>query len=239
MKKSVYQKLESTMVRYRDLIKVPVADTGESFNRIPQTLIPNGYIAPLTDMTQVMGPGVIVRRSVLKKLIRAQKILCATSPTLSLYVTYGYRSLAIQQKRFLWKLSDISKNGIIFENPPDLYEEVHRSIAVPFVAGHPTGGAVDITIKDLKNDKVLDFGSNQYDSTKNCYVFAPVKRAARTNRSLLRSVMKKSGFAPFDGEWWHFSYGDREWAYFYKKPKALYSQCSISQVKSNLLQCEL
>jgi D-alanyl-D-alanine dipeptidase len=48
---------------------------------------------------------------------------------------------------------------------------------------------------------------------------------------LLRSVMLQAGFAPFDGEWWHFSYGDREWAYYYKKKYALYSQVSLSSLK--------
>lgn len=27
-----------------------------------------------------------------------------------------------------------------------------------------------------------------------------------------------------DGEWWHFSYGDKEWAYADKMPDALYGQ---------------
>jgi D-alanyl-D-alanine dipeptidase len=34
--------------------------------------------------------------------------------------------------------------------------------------------------------------------------------------------MVAAGFAPFYGEWWHFSYGDREWAAVYGEPAALY-----------------
>ena len=41
---------------------------------------------------------------------------------------------------------------------------------------------------------------------------------------ILRKIMLEVGFAPYDGEWWHFSYGDREWAYYYKKYKYLYPQ---------------
>jgi D-alanyl-D-alanine dipeptidase len=36
------------------------------------------------------------------------------------------------------------------------------------------------------------------------------------------------GFAPFDGEWWHFSYGDKEWAAYYNKPNAVYEQIDFS-----------
>jgi hypothetical protein len=48
--------------------------------------------------------------------------------------------------------------------------------------------------------------------------------AVRANRKMLRDAMMAEGFAPYDGEWWHFCYGDKEWAFYYKKDKALYNQ---------------
>lgn len=42
-------------------------------------------------------------------------------------------------------------------------------------------------------------------------------------RILLHDLMVAEDFAPFYGEWWHLSYGDREWAAFYNKPEAIYS----------------
>ena len=42
--------------------------------------------------------------------------------------------------------------------------------------------------------------------------------------------MLEQEFAPYDGEWWHFSYGDREWAFYYKKEKALYKQVNAEDV---------
>lgn len=222
------------MVRYRDLVTVPVADTGESFTTLKQTDVPNGYIPPMVNTEPILKENIIVRLSVKNKLINAQKILCGKNPELSLYITYGYRSLSVQTSRFLAKLLDITKTGF-FPDPMGLYEEVHRYIAVPTVAGHPTGGAVDIAIKNMATGRFLDFGSRMYDySTKDCYVYAPVSKRARENRKLLRQVMMLAGFAPFDGEWWHFSYGDREWAYYYKKPNALYKQVSARQVKASL-----
>ncbi len=96
-------------------------------------------------------------------------------------------------------------------------------IAVPEIAGHPTGGAVDIQI--VKDDMPLDMGTKIWEFTKDPYTFSPfIEQDARDNRLLLRSIMMDVGFAPFDGEWWHFSYGDKEWAAYYKKPSAVYNQ---------------
>lgn len=237
MSKLSYAQLEATMTSYRDLLKVPVADCGEPFVLLDSSMIINGYLSAMNDMKVYFKGQIPVRRRVFEKLKKAQASLQQKEPSLSLCVTYGYRSWEIQTKKFLEQLAIISKNKF-FADPINLYEEVHRFIAVPAVAGHPTGGAVDVTIIGNQSGKPLDFGSSQYDfSTKECYVYAPsITPDARNNRLLLRDVMIQAGFAPYDGEWWHFSYGDREWAYYYRKPNALYSQLSVSQVKSKLLQ---
>lgn len=102
---------------------------------------------------------------------------------------------------------------------------MHEKIAVPEVAGHPTGGAVDVTIYDMENQKELDFGSKIHDfSSDICYTFYKnISDDEKENRMLLRRLMLNEGFAPYDGEWWHFSYGDREWAFYYKKGECLYN----------------
>jgi len=96
-------------------------------------------------------------------------------------------------------------------------------IAVPEVAGHPAGAAVDIQM--LRAGKPLDFGTAIWEFVPDSYTFSPfVSRGAWTNRLLLRRTMMQAGFAPFDGEWWHFSYGDKEWAKYYDKAAAIYDQ---------------
>jgi D-alanyl-D-alanine dipeptidase len=45
--------------------------------------------------------------------------------------------------------------------------------------------------------------------------------------------MMNEGFAPYDGEWWNFSYGDKEWACYYKKEMSLYNQVNIKRVFKN------
>jgi D-alanyl-D-alanine dipeptidase len=43
-----------------------------------------------------------------------------------------------------------------------------------------------------------------------------------SNRMALNLAMALAGFVPFWGEWWHYSYGDREWAAFCGLPDAIY-----------------
>lgn len=229
---SQYERLEAEMVSYSNLTSVPVIDNKESLVVIRNSDMPNGYQPSMSDMTSLLQDRILIRQTVYNKLKQAQKALEKQDKDFSLYITYGYRSLEIQTKKFLEQLKIISGERF-FENSIDLYEEVHRFIAVPTVAGHPTGGAVDLTIINLANNQFLDFGSRLYDlSNKDCYTFSPnISRRGKRNRSLLRSCMLKAGFAPFDGEWWHFSYGDREWAYYYKKPNAIYDQLPERKVK--------
>lgn len=225
--------LEEKMVKYTDLIKIGTSENKEIFTSLSSVNIGNGYVKPFNDMEQLLGSDIYVRRTIAKMLTKAEKKLQKKFSTLSLYVTYGYRSLEIQTERFLGELSKQK----YFANAVELYEETHRYVAVPSVAGHPTGGAIDIIIKDLKTNKIIDFGANQYDySNKLIYVFSPnVSKRARENRMLLRNILMSVGFAPFDGEWWHFSYGDREWAYYYKKKKAIYNQIKYEDLGKFML----
>ena len=223
--------LEKKMVKYRDLVEVQAKDNNEEFVQLDNSILPNGYLKEMSDMEKLFGSRIVVRKSVAKNLDCAQKILKAKHPGLTLHVTYGYRSLKIQTERYLKILRGV--DGAFFSNPLDLYEEAHRFVAVPTVAGHPTGGAVDVAIINIKTGKFLDFGSKQYDySTKDCYVFTPnITKEQKSNRMLLRKTLLKVGFAPFDGEWWHFSYGDREWAFYYNKKWAIYSQLNPEEIK--------
>lgn len=101
----------------------------------------------------------------------------------------------------------------------------HNFIAAPSVAGHPTGGAVDVTIVDSFGNE-LDMGTKiaDFKNPEKIKTFAKgLSKEQKKNRLLLHNILVREGFAPFYGEWWHFSYGDREWACFYKKKKTLYS----------------
>lgn len=229
--KNINTLLEKKFVTYSNLLTIKIEDNEEAFVIVDERYIPNGYKKNFREMKSILGDTIAIRESVYKKLLAAQKDLQTQYPTYSLFVTFGYRSLEVQKTNFLKRIKIEAKK--YYEDPIELYEAAHRSVAVPSVAGHPTGGAIDIIIVDKETNTSIDFGAKQYDYTnKKYYVFTPnISSVAKKNRLLLRSILLKQGFAPFDGEWWHFSYGDREWAYYYKKEKAFYTQISSDKIK--------
>ncbi len=217
-RQDIYQLLEATMLSFNDYADVPVAPIDEPLVPIPAS---EQLTAAQLDerMLAFTGPKVYVRRGVLARLRRAGALLAARNPSLQLEVVYGYRALTIQKKLF-------EENKRKLQNDYTgraLLEAVHRLVAVPSLAGHPAGAAVDIRI--VADGVPLDFGTKVWQFVPDTYTFSPfIGKTAWQNRQLLREVMLQAGFAPFDGEWWHFSYGDKEWAAYYNQPAALYNQ---------------
>ena len=73
-------------------------------------------------------------------------------------------------------------------------------------SGHTRGSTVDLTIVDIKTNKELDMGSS-YDffGEKSHPYYKKITDKQTKNRMLLRSIMIKNGFIPYDNEWWHFT----------------------------------
>lgn len=220
----VYESLEKEMPRYVDLLQIPVIENDEQFVEIGKSEMLSAEYHVLTDMLETF-PVPVVRESVAVLLQEATKNLFSAHPSYQLVVTYGFRSLEVQRAYYesMWQ-----------RYPTATVEDIHRKIAVPEVAGHPTGGAIDIFIRNIYTGESIDFGTPMYDfSTKDAYVLSPfISRVATANRMLLRDILMDKGFAPFDGEWWHFSYGDKEWAYYYGQKHAQYSQKTTQEVRT-------
>jgi len=175
------------------------------------------------DMIPYTGSDIFVRDAVAKKLAKAQKNIRRYGK-LRLKIVYGYRHPEIQKKYFKQRRAELKKLHPSLNNE-GLDSLTHNFIAVPTVAGHPTGGAIDVTIVDAK-EKELDMGTKiaDFKNAERIKTFAKgLSNKQRSNRLLLRNILIQEKFAPFYGEWWHFSYGDREWACFYGKKKSLYS----------------
>lgn len=175
------------------------------------------------DMIHISGNDIYIRKTVAEKLCLINKKIKLKNPNLCLKVTYGYRHPDIQKRYFDKKMEEIKIIN------PNLSEEelkgaTHNFVAVPEVAGHPTGGAVDITM--AKSNKDIDMGTgiaDYSDEDKIKTYSSKITKKQMENRMILHDLMISEGFAPFYGEWWHFSYGDREWALFYKKKQSIYS----------------
>jgi len=209
------------MLEYEDLVDIPVMENGEELvelNGLSHLII----CCPVNaDMESFTGGRMLLRRGAAVRLVDAAARLAGKNAEARLVVGYAYRSPALQERYFSRIWSELSAREPELEDS-GLRRRVHRLVASPDVAGHPAGAAVDVTISRGEED--LDMGTLLLDLRSDAIpTFSPkVSNEQRANRMLLRRVMMESGFAPFDGEWWHFSYGDREWAAYYRKAFAFY-----------------
>lgn len=166
---------------------------------------------------------VLVRESLEVMLNRVQGRLKQQFADVQLLVVEGYRSPEYQEYYYLqeFRLQSCVNPQLDLEQ---MMEQIHGFVALPSVAGHPTGGAIDLTLAINGNEiamgcKIADFSRPELLPT-----FSSLITSEQAYwRLLLHDAMVAEGFAPFYGEWWHYSFGDREWAAFYNKSKTLYS----------------
>ena len=144
----------------------------------------------------------------------------------TLRVWDGYRPFPVQQH--LWEeyrliverenpefnSSDVDMLTSMFVDKPSV------NIEDPFL--HNTGGAVDLTIC-YRDGSDLDFGGYFDDFTPTSYThyYEPfhgmsdgLNNTAIYNRRLLYNAMTSVGFTNYPVEWWHFDYGNKNWAYY-------------------------
>lgn len=217
-KETVYEQLRADMMSYGDYAAIPVVECGEELVALSE--VP-GIITSVIreDALAITGVATYVRSGVLKRLEEASSLLARRLPGAVLDVGYGYRALSVQRSRFESVAAKLAQDY----DGEALKIAAHRQVAVPEVAGHPAGAAVDIAIN--KNGMQLDFGTAMWDFTNDSYTLSPfVSKTATRNRLLLQDCMQEAGFAPFLGEWWHFSHGDKEWAACYQQDNAIYDQ---------------
>lgn len=198
-----------------ELARVPVRDNGERL--VPMSAEPENAIATGTLRSPWIRAGALARLRLAAAHIRRQ------DPRHTLVVYDAHRLMSVQKMAFE-KYTKLFGEKHPHLKGDELSEYVHQHVAVPSVAGHPTGGAVDVSI--LEDGAPIDMGGKYADFDTPAYVaFADgLTEAQRRNRARLREAMVSSGFAPFNGEWWHFSYGDPEWAALWGEPAAIYRQ---------------
>jgi D-alanyl-D-alanine dipeptidase len=211
------------ILSYEEVAKIPLGESGEPM--VDVTKYSNNIVAQYEqfDMAPFTGDKIFVRDALAEKLAQVTEMLLKKE-NLVLRVVYGYRHPRIQEKYFREQRAKLAPLYPSLSSDA-LDSLVHNLIAVPSVAGHPTGGAVDITLATI-DGKPVDMGTRIVDFTdlEKIKTFAKdITSEERSSRMTLHDALLDVGFAPFYGEWWHFSYGDREWACFYGKPKSLYS----------------
>lgn len=145
----------------------------------------------------------------------------------------GYRSLSLQKKIFDeqyanvksrhpdWTLTDIFKETTKLVSPVMNPDGTHN------IPPHSTGGALDVYLIDDQG-KPLDMGIHpekwmqDKDGVLSLTASTNISATAKENRRIMSRVLNEVGFVNYPTEYWHWSYGDRYWAYFSKQPFAIY-----------------
>ena len=88
--------------------------------------------------------------------------------------------------------------------------------------GHQTGGAIDISLCDLKG-KDFEMGTAYLEMTSQTLTNShKISKEAKRNRRILYNALTSQGFQNYPAEWWHYCYGDRMWAAYQRRDKAIY-----------------
>lgn len=87
----------------------------------------------------------------------------------------------------------------------DLFDEGYIAAR----SGHSRGSTVDLTPVDLASGEPLDMGTPwDHFGPESWPSWDGATPQQRANRLLLRSMMLKQGFEPYEQEWWHFTLAD-------------------------------
>ena len=165
----------------------------------------------------------MVREDVYDKIGRISRVLDQQDK--KLIIRSAWRSF--DHQRLLWedKVSAVRK-----EYPDKQLEEIEELVSY-FIAPtmksmHSTGGAVDALIFDLKEDCIMDFGTNDgliMNLNDKCYPYHPyISAKAKENRKLLINIFENEEFVVDIKEYWHFDYGNTCWALEHGENHAFY-----------------
>ncbi len=151
-----------------------------------------------------------LQKAAAKKLIKANQMLKASYPGLSLLVVDGTRPRRVQQR--MWEIVKGTS--------------MQRYVANPRLgSNHNYGCAVDITLIDDSTGNRLDMGSamdhfgelSQPRLENEFLREGKLTKQAVKNRKILRDVMIAAGFNCLPIEWWHYD------AFKTKEVRARYS----------------
>ena len=171
-----------------------------------------------------------LRNSVYQKLVAAQKNL---PEGLRLCLYEGYRSLDLQNKLFEDKYQLLKQEHSDWDHE-QLFHQAVKLVSPTInldgshnIPPHCTGAAVDVYLID-DDGKAVDMGIHpadwmqDMDGSISQTNSSKISDIARQNREIMSSALTKAGFVNYPTEYWHWSYGDRYWAYNVRAEKALY-----------------
>lgn len=183
-------------------------------------------------------PETYLREGVFERLLKASEHL----PKGCRFVIFdGWRPLSLQEDLFEQYKKELADSNPEL-NDTALSEATARFVARPdrnlaSPSPHSTGGAVDLSIADA-GGKLLHMGTGFDDTSersKTTYfekrvadgeTLSETEEQALRNRRLLFHIMSATGFTNYPDEWWHFDYGNQNWALISGAGRAVYGKAA-------------
>ncbi len=225
-----------TLIADPEVLAIPVGQSSEPLvDLTQQTVIAYGPSPEIPDNKDY----VFLRQTVYDKLVAAQQQL---PPGYHFCLYEGYRSMALQkmifdqhfantQARYPQKTSDE-----LFQETIKLVSPVINQDGSDNIPPHATGSAIDVYLIDDRGSP-LEMGIHPKDwmqdegGVLSLTASTLISPAATKNRHIMSAVLSAVGFVNYPTEYWHWSYGDRYWAFVTQQPQSIYGQ-----IKSGLTQ---
>lgn len=182
-----------------------------------------------------------VRESVFDKLIEVSKYLPDRH---KLLIIDAWRPCSLQQLMFdrcyqkISREKNISHEGQLIVLTKEFVSSPTFNEKQSFP--HATGGSIDVSIVDNFGNKLnmgTDYNFYSSISETNYYESLFRNKEIRENRRLLYDIMTSVGFTNVPNKWWHYDYGNSNWAYYSKKEPfylGVFEQAKIEEIKKNI-----
>ena len=220
-----------TLISDPKVLAIPIHDTNEPWvNLTKQNRITYGPSPEIPNNKEYT----YLRKAVYEKLKRAQNKL---PKGLRFCLYEGYRSPALQKMIFEKQLSNVKKrhpewsSEQVFLETTKLISPVVNPDHSANIPPHSTGAAIDVYLID-DYGQTVDLGihprnwMNDADGVLSLTASNYISLLAKKNRQIMMNALNAVGFVNYPTEYWHWSYGDRYWAYVKQQPHAIYGSFS-------------
>ncbi|MFI6498496.1 M15 family metallopeptidase [Nonomuraea typhae] len=195
---------------------IPVRENGEPLADV------RGRLRLDDRLADAAGAYAHLRSGLLARLEKAEGLLPAGY---HLLIVEGYRPIATQ-RRYFEEYRDELVTTFPEMSPGEAHVAASRYVSPVEVAPHTAGAAVDLTLcspEGVEYDMGTAVNDNPEQSDGACYTGAQnITQEAREHRAILGAALEEAGLINYPTEWWHWSYGDRYWAFTTGNSFALY-----------------
>ncbi len=139
-----------------------------------------------------------------KALKKAQQELIKKGYSLIIYDAYRPQKAVTEFVQWAKNLNDTLMKEEFY--PTVAKKNLFNAGYISSHSRHSSGSTVDLSIVSLKTNQPIDMGS-PYDffGKPSWITYNTLSKKQKANRTLLQTVMNKSGFRNYAKEWWHFT----------------------------------